>query len=33
VAVTGEVTGDSIHVESAKMAKAPSTKSDDRVPY
>jgi len=33
VAVTGEVTGDSIHVESAKMAKAPATKGDDRVPY
>jgi hypothetical protein len=32
VAVTGEVTGDSIHVESAKMAAAP-TKGDDRVPY
>jgi hypothetical protein len=33
VAVTGEVSGDSIHVESAKMAKAPATKGGDRTPY
>jgi hypothetical protein len=31
VAVTGEVTGDSIHVESAKMSKAPAMKSDDKM--
>ncbi|MGB8325812.1 MAG: hypothetical protein WCE52_22830 [Candidatus Acidiferrum sp.] len=30
VAVTGEVTGDSIHVESAKMSKAPAM-SDDKM--
>jgi hypothetical protein len=33
IAATGEVTGDSIHVESAKMVKAPATKGDDRTPY
>ena len=31
VAVTGEVTGDSIHVESAKMVKAPAMKGDDKM--